>query len=74
MSIYLLKWGEQHNNIKVVFLLPPDKVKIAYIDTERKKEQRITYHVLHTAKITRHGVLEEILVANGQGNMNIYFV
>ena len=51
--------GEQHNHIKVVFLLPPDKIKITYIDTEKKHEQRIIYHALHAAKITRHGVFEE---------------
>ena len=56
------KWGQQHNHIMVVFLLPPDNIKITYIDTERKRnenEQRIIYHALHAVKITRHGVLEE---------------
>ena len=56
----LVEIGEQHNHIRVVFLLPPDNIKITYIDTERKRnEQRIMYHALHVAKITRHGVLEE---------------
>ena len=33
-NIYWWKWEEQHNHIRVVFLLPPDKIKITYIDTE----------------------------------------
>ena len=49
------KWGEQHNHIKVVFLLPPDKIKSTYID----REKQIIYHGLHAAQITRDGVLEE---------------
>ena len=36
----LVEMGEQHNHSKVVFLLPPDKIKITYIDTEKKTEQK----------------------------------
>ena len=52
----------QHNHIKVVFLLPPDKTKIAYIDTERKTNRGITRHALHASNITRHGVRLHYLI------------
>ena len=38
----LVDMGEQHNHIKVVFLLPPDKIKIIYIDREKKTENHIS--------------------------------